>query len=113
MTATFLGIKLPQSRMNITRYAIRKPITIDKVGKKFTDSEILSLAMIAELDVVSLYEQLTAATDNKTIREVLLDVAKEEKTHMGEFQAMLLREAEEQVEELKRGKEEVEKELGL
>ena len=68
--------------------------------------------MIAELDAVSLYEQLAAATDNKTI-QVLLDVAKEEKTHMGEFQAMLLREDEEQVEELKRGKEEVEKELGL
>ncbi len=90
-----------------------KPIRIDKVGKKFTDREILRLAIIAELDAVSLYEQLAAATDNKAIREVLLDVAKEEKTHMGEFQAMLLREDEEQVEELKRGKEEVEEELGL
>ena len=90
-----------------------KPIRIDKVGKKFTDREILRLAIIAELDAVSLYEQLAAATDNKAIREVLLDVAKEEKTHMGEFQAMLLREDEEQVEELNRGKEEVEEELGL
>ncbi len=90
-----------------------KPIRIDKVGKKFTDREILRLAIIAELDAVSLYEQLAAATDNKAIREVLLDVAKEEKTHMGEFQTMLLREDEEQVEELKRGKEEVEEELGL
>jgi hypothetical protein len=32
---------------------------------------------------------------------------------MGEFQTMLLREDEEQVEELKKGKEEVEEELGL
>lgn len=90
-----------------------KPIKIEKVGKKNLDREILRLAIIAELDAVSLYEQLAAATENKAIREVLLDVAKEEKTHGGEFQTLLLREDEEQVEELKHGKEEVEKELGL
>jgi rubrerythrin len=90
-----------------------RPIKIEKVGKKNLDREILRLAIIAELDAVSLYEQLAAATENKAIREVLLDVAKEEKTHVGEFQTLLLREDEEQVEELKHGKEEVEKELGL
>ena len=90
-----------------------KPIKIEKVEKKFTDREILRLAIIAELDAVSLYEQLAAATDNEAIREVLLDVAKEEKTHVGEFHTLLLREDAEQVEELKRGKEEVEEELGL
>lgn len=89
------------------------PIKIEKVGKKFTDREILRLAIIAELDAVSLYEQLAAATENKAIQEVLLDVAREEKTHVGEFQTLLLREDEEQVEELKHGKKEVEEELGL
>ena len=84
-----------------------KPIKIEKVGKKNLDREILRLAIIAELDAVSLYEQLAAATENKAIQEVLLDVAKEEKTHVGEFQTLLLREDEEQVEELKNGKEEV------
>jgi len=90
-----------------------RPIRMEKVGKKNLDREILRLAIIAELDAVSLYEQLAAETENKAIREVLLDVAKEEKTHVGEFQTLLLREDEEQVEELKNGKEEVEKELGL
>ena len=90
-----------------------KPIKLEKVEKKFLDREILRLAIIAELDAVTLYEQLAAATENKAIREVLLDVAKEEKTHVGEFQTMLLRIDEEQVEELKHGKEEVEKDLGL
>jgi rubrerythrin len=89
------------------------PIKIEKVGKKNLDREILRLAIIAELDAVNLYEQLAATTENEAIRDVLLDVAKEEKTHVGEFQALLLREDEEQVEELKRGKEEVEEELGL
>ena len=73
----------------------------------------MRLAIIAELDAVNLYEQLAATTENEAIREVLLDVAKEEKTHVGEFQTLLLREDEEQVEELKHGKEEVEEELGL
>jgi rubrerythrin len=35
-----------------------KPIKIEKVGKKVLDREILRLAIIAELDAVSLYEQL-------------------------------------------------------
>jgi rubrerythrin len=39
--------------------------------------------------------------------EVLLDIAKEEKTHMCEFQALLLRQDEEQVGELEKGKREV------
>jgi rubrerythrin len=43
---------------------------------------------------------------------VLLDVAREEKTHMGEFQTLLLREDAEQVKELQKGKEEVEEEIG-
>lgn len=90
-----------------------KPIKMEKVDKKFTDREILRLAIIAELDAVNLYEQLSAQTDNKAIREILLDVAKEEKTHVGEFQALLLREDEEQVKELENGKQEVEEELGL
>jgi rubrerythrin len=40
--------------------------------------------------------------------KLLLDVAKEEKTHMGEFQALLLMEDKEQEKELKEGKKEVE-----
>jgi rubrerythrin len=90
-----------------------KPIKLKKVEKKFLDREILRLAIIAELDAVTLYEQLAAATDDEAIREVLLDVAREEKTHFGEFQTMLLRIDEEQIEELKHGKEEVEEDLGL
>ena len=44
---------------------------------------------------------------------MLLDVAREEKAHVGEFQTLLLREDAEQVEELKHGKKEVEEELGI
>jgi len=88
------------------------PIVLEKVSKKHLDREILRVAVIAELDAISLYEQLAAATDNESIRKILLDVAGEEKTHMGEFQTLLLREDKEQVEELKAGKKEVEELIG-
>jgi len=84
------------------------PIKLEKVPKKHVDREILRVAVIAELDAISLYEQLAAATDNKAIKKILLDVAKEEKTHVGEFQTLLLAEDRQQVEELEKGKEEVE-----
>jgi rubrerythrin len=83
------------------------PIRLEKVEKRLIDREILRVAIIAELDAINLYEQLAAATENKNIGEVLLDVAKEEKTHFGEFQALLLKEDAEQVEELETGKEEI------
>ena len=85
------------------------PINLEKNSKKAVDMEMLRVAIIAELDAINLYEQLSATTEDEKIKEVLLDVAKEEKTHVGEFQVLLLRMDKEQVEELKRGKEEVEK----
>ena len=84
------------------------PIKIEKVKKKSLDREVLRVAIIAELDAINLYEQLAAVTENENIRKILLDGAKEEKTHVGEFQALLLKEDTEQVEELEKGKEEVE-----
>jgi len=88
------------------------PISLSKVSKENIDKEILRTGIIAELDAINLYEQLAAATDNEDLKDILLDIAKEEKTHVGEFQALLLRLDKQQVEELKAGREEVEEELG-
>jgi rubrerythrin len=85
-----------------------EPIDLSKVKKEDINKEILRLGMIAELDAVSFYEQLAAKTDNTNIKKMFLDIAKEEKTHMGEFQALLLREDKEQVKELENGRKEVE-----
>jgi rubrerythrin len=84
------------------------PIDLARVRKEDLDREILRAGMIAELDAINFYEQMAAMTEKGDIRKVLLDIAKEEKTHMGEFQALLLKEDEEQKEELKEGEEEVE-----
>jgi rubrerythrin len=84
------------------------PTSIEKVRKEDADKEILRAGMIAELDAISLYEQLAATTERKDIKKVLLDIAKEEKTHFGEFQAMLLKNDKQQATELEKGKKEVE-----
>ena len=84
------------------------PIDLEKVNKKDIDKEILRLGMIAELDAVNLYEQLASKTSNEKLKKILLDVAKEEKTHVGEFQALLLELDKEQVNELEKGKKEIE-----
>jgi len=85
----------------------KEPIDLDKIKKEDIDKEILRLGIIAELDAINLYEQLAAMTENQKIKTILLDIAKEEKTHVGEFQTLLLELDKEQVEELKKGKKEV------
>jgi len=89
----------------------KNPVELSGLSPEVRDQEILRLGIIAELDAINLYEQLAAATQDEKIRKVLLDIAREEKTHVGEFLALLLRRDPEQVKELEEGKEEVE-ELG-
>jgi len=83
------------------------PIDFTKVKKEELEREICRVGMIAELDAVSLYEQMAALAKDPAIKKILLDIAKEEKTHMGEFQALLLKWDKEQERELKQGKKEV------
>jgi rubrerythrin len=84
------------------------PIDIKRIKKEGLDREILRAAIIAELDAINLYEQMADMTQSKNIRKLLLDVAREEKTHVGEFQTLLVREDTEQERELKEGKREIE-----
>ena len=88
------------------------PIDLTKVSQDNLDKEILRAAIIAELDAVNLYEQLAGMTKNDQLKTILLDIAKEEKTHVGEFQTLLLRLDSEQKEELAHGEEEVEELIG-
>jgi rubrerythrin len=88
------------------------PIDLAKVKKEEVDREILRAGMIAELDAINFYEQMAALTQSPDLKTILLDIAKEEKTHMGEFQTLLLRKDREQKEELKEGEKEVNELLG-
>jgi rubrerythrin len=88
------------------------PINLEVVGKGDTDKEILRAGVIAELDAINLYEQMATMAKDKNLKKLLLDIAKEEKTHVGEFLTLLLRKDEEQEAELEEGKKEVEELVG-
>jgi rubrerythrin len=87
------------------------PIDLDAVEDENIDKEILRAGIIAELDAINLYEQMAELASSEEIRAVLLDIAKEEKTHVGEFQTMLLEYDDEQEDELEAGRKEVEEEI--
>ena len=84
------------------------PIRLEGMKKEDIDREILRAGIIAELDAINLYEQMVAMTQRKDIKAILMDIAKEEKTHVGEFQTLLLRLDKEQERELEEGRKEVE-----
>ncbi|HON83449.1 MAG TPA: ferritin family protein [Caldisericia bacterium] len=84
------------------------PFKLENVSKEELDNEILRIGIIAELDAINLYEQLASMTKDTSLKKVFLDIAKEEKTHVGEFLTLLLMKDKEGEKELKNGKEEVE-----
>ena len=85
------------------------PIDLSKIKPEDIDKEILRTAIIAEQDAVSLYEQMAGSTKDKNLKNLLLDVAKEEKTHIGEFNEYLKTIDAEYSQELENGKKEVER----
>jgi rubrerythrin len=91
----------------VTNLLSRIPINLERIKKENLDKETLRAGIIAELDAINLYEQMAAMTENENVKRILLDIAKEEKTHFGEFQALLLMSDKEQEKELEEGKKEV------
>ena len=104
-TASILKVK--KKIINQTNKLSQEPLDLSKVDPKNTDREICRLGMIAEFDATSLYEQLAAMTKSSRIKNILLDISKEEKTHTGEFQTLLLEIDKEQAEENADGAKEV------
>jgi len=86
----------------------RIPINLDRIKKEDLDKEILRSAIIAELDAINLYEQMADMTQDTNVKKLLLDVAREEKTHVGEFQTLLLRKDQQQRKEMEEGEKEIE-----
>ena len=60
--------------------------------RKLTERELtrgIRMTLSAEQEAVHLYEALADATDNNLAKEVLQDIADEERVHAGEFQRLL------------------------
>ena len=86
----------------------KMPIQLDRISKQDLEKEILRAAIIAELDAINLYEQMADMAQDRDLKKLFLDVAREEKTHVGEFHTFLLGKDPQQKNELEEGKKEVE-----
>ena len=62
---------------------------LEELGKEQPDVELVRLGIIAELVAINLYEQLASQAKSALVRRVFLDIAKEEKEHVGEFLELL------------------------
>ncbi|MBI5047404.1 MAG: hypothetical protein HZB54_00435 [Deltaproteobacteria bacterium] len=78
----------------------------EKTKKKDFD-HMLRLGIIAEMEAINLYEQMAALSENAELKNILLDIVKEEKAHMGKLHALLLKKDEEQEKASEEGKRKV------
>jgi rubrerythrin len=82
-----------------------------KNDRKLTDEELvraIRYMVSAEYEAVQLYTQLAESTDHKLAKEVLADIADEERVHAGEFLRLLHELAPDEAKFYKEGAEEVE-----
>ncbi len=88
----------------------KNPLDVPR-DRKLTTEELVEaprLSIIAELDAVNLHLQFARACSDEKVRRVFEDIAKEEKTHVGEFLALLKSLDAKQASQLRAGEREVE-----
>jgi len=84
------------------------------LDRKLTKSELVRAVrfmVAAEYEAIQLYMQLAESIDDKLAKEVLVDIANEERVHAGEFLKLLYHLDPEEEGYYKEGFEEVEEEF--
>ena len=87
------------------------PFSGNTIDRKVTKSELvraIRFMVSAEYEAIQLYMQLAEATDDALAKEVLIDIADEERVHAGEFLRLLLHLAPDEEKMYQEGYEEVE-----
>ena len=90
------------------------PFSGMKTDRKLTKEELIRgirFMIAAEYEAVQLYMQLAESIDDKLAKEVLEDIANEERVHAGEFLRLLKHLAPDEEGFYKEGAEEVEEEI--
>lgn len=78
--------------------------------KKLTKDEIISVLrddIAAEIDAINFYLSQARLIENEKVKTTLLEIAREEKVHLGEFLTLLEELDPEQVKAIKEGRKEV------
>ena len=87
------------------------PFNVMKADRKLTHEELvrtIRFMIAAEYEAIQMYQQTAESTDNVLAKEVLIDIANEEKEHAGEFLRLLRQLDPEEENFYKEGYEEVE-----
>ncbi len=87
------------------------PFSGMKAERNLTKAELIRairFMVSAEYEAVQLYMQLAESTDDKLAKDVLIDIADEERVHAGEFLRLLKHLAPDEEKFYKEGEEEVE-----
>jgi len=87
------------------------PYSSLSINRKISNEELvraIRFFIAAEYEAIQLYEELAETTDNKLAKEVLYDIANEEKVHAGEFLKLLKELYRDEEEFYKEGEKEVE-----
>lgn len=87
------------------------PFNVMKADRKLTHEELvrtIRFMIAAEYEAIQMYQQTAESTDNALAKEVLIDIANEEKEHAGEFLRLLRQLDPEEENFYKEGYEEVE-----
>ncbi|MBN1847692.1 MAG: rubrerythrin [Deltaproteobacteria bacterium] len=87
------------------------PFNVMKADRKLTHEELvrsIRFMIAAEYEAIQMYQQTAESTDNDLAKEVLIDIANEEKEHAGEFLRLLRQLDPEEENFYKEGYEEVE-----
>ena len=85
-----------------------------KKDRKLTNEELIRairFMVAAEYEAIQLYMQLVESTDNKLAKDVLKDIADEERVHAGEFLRLLKELAPDEEKFYTEGAKEVEEEI--
>ena len=82
-----------------------------KEDAKSSDKIMLRQAIIAEYDATSLYEQMAESATSEKVKKIMLDISREEKIHIGEFEALLDEIDSEHEESVQEGKKEVKEKI--
>ena len=86
------------------------PFSGMEAERKVTKAELIRairFMVAAEYEAVQLYMQLAESTDDKLAKEVLVEIADEERVHAGEFLRLLKHLAPDEEKFYKEGEEEV------
>lgn len=68
------------------------PFSVRKSDRKLTKEELvraIRFMIAAEYEAIQLYQQTAESTDHELAKEVLIDIANEERQHAGEFLRLL------------------------